>query len=108
MTDLSDRLTAGMSARKRIALVAHDHKKPDLVEWANNHLAALQPHKLYATGTAGRVLREAPNLDVTRLQSGPLEGDFFMASPLISSGYVRRQDDYHVYRTRLVYRNKPT
>lgn len=75
MTDSSKRPSAVMSAQKRIALVAHDNKKDDMIEWAEFNLDALSHHQLYATGTTGRVLADALDLDVTRLQSGPLGGD---------------------------------
>ncbi len=61
--------------KKRIALVAHDHKKKDLIEWARWNLAALTQHLIYATGTTGRMLEEELGLDVTCFQSGPLGGD---------------------------------
>jgi methylglyoxal synthase len=71
----SRRLTATMRPRKHIALVAHDNKKDDLVEWARYNRELLLNHSLYATGTTGRVLIEHLDLPVTRLQSGPLGGD---------------------------------
>jgi methylglyoxal synthase len=61
--------------RKRIALVAHDNKKPDLLEWALYNRGSLIQHDLYATGTTGRLLSEALDTPVTCLQSGPLGGD---------------------------------
>jgi methylglyoxal synthase len=45
-----------MEPRKRIALVAHDHKKHDLVEWAKFNRELLSAHYLYATGTTGAML----------------------------------------------------
>ncbi len=61
--------TVAMPARKRIALVAHDHKKTDLLEWARFNRDLLAQHILYATGTTGRVLEEALGLPIIKLQS---------------------------------------
>lgn len=58
-----------------IALVAHDQKKDALVAWAKTHEAALQAHRLFATGTTGGRLRAETGLAVTPLKSGPLGGD---------------------------------
>lgn len=61
---------------KRIALIAHDEKKLELLEWVQHNQAALRPHRLWATGTTGRVITEhCPELSVIRLKSGPLGGD---------------------------------
>lgn len=62
-------------ARKRIALVAHDNKKQDLLEWARYNRELLVQHELYATGTTGQLLSEALDTSVICLQSGPLGGD---------------------------------
>jgi methylglyoxal synthase len=64
-----------MSKQCRIALVAHDNKKGDLLEWARYNRETLAQHKLYATGTTGRVLEEALEIEIAKLQSGPLGGD---------------------------------
>jgi methylglyoxal synthase len=64
-----------LEPKKRIALVAHDNKKRDLLEWARWNKAILQEHVVYATGTTGKMLEEELELDVIRLQSGPLGGD---------------------------------
>lgn len=64
-----------MPQRKRIALVAHDHKKADLLEWVRFNRDLLAQHTLYATGTTGRMLEESLDLPIIKLQSGPLGGD---------------------------------
>src|SRR5881296_837700 len=60
---------------KKIALVAHDNKKNDLLEWARYNKATLAEHKLFATGTTGKIVEHELYLPVTKLQSGPLGGD---------------------------------
>lgn len=75
MSTHSERPRVKMGTRKRVALVAHDNKKDDLLEWAEHNLDVLRGCALYATGTTGRVLVEKLGLDVTRMQSGPLGGD---------------------------------
>lgn len=70
-----ERIELAMGRQKRIALVAHDNKKDDLVEWAEFNRGLLAEHVLYATGTTGVVLEQELGLDVRRLQSGPLGGD---------------------------------
>ncbi len=67
--------TTPMSPRKRIALVAHDNKKSDLLAWARYNAGTLARHDLYATGTTGGMLVEELGLEVKRLLSGPLGGD---------------------------------
>ena len=68
-------LAITMGKRKKIALVAHDNKKPDLLAWAKFNRDLLARHELFATGTTGSVIVDALNLDVKKLQSGPLGGD---------------------------------
>lgn len=61
--------------QKTIALVAHDHKKPDLVQWALQHKNQLSLHHLVATGTTGGLIAKELALEVHRFKSGPLGGD---------------------------------
>lgn len=60
---------------KRVALVAHDNKKADLLEWAFYNRDMLSRHELIATGTTGKLLEEKLGLPVRKLISGPLGGD---------------------------------
>jgi methylglyoxal synthase len=64
-----------MPLRKRIVLIAHDNRKPDLVEWARFNRGTLARHELYATGTTGALVADELDLDVNRFLSGPLGGD---------------------------------
>ncbi|HEV2831862.1 MAG TPA: methylglyoxal synthase [Hanamia sp.] len=64
-----------ISGAKRIALVAHDNKKKDLIEWAYYNRTVLSQHELIATGTTGKLLEEKLNQPVRKLLSGPLGGD---------------------------------
>lgn len=60
---------------KTIALIAHDHKKDDLLEWAMYNRDSLAKHHLIATGTTGWLLEQELGLPITKMQSGPLGGD---------------------------------
>lgn len=64
-----------MNNMKNIALVAHDDKKHDLLEWARFNKELLTQHELYATGTTGKLLEQELGIETNRLQSGPLGGD---------------------------------
>jgi len=72
---------------KRIALIAHDNKKDDLLAWAEFNLERLSNHILFATGTTGRVLAEELDLKIQRMQSGPLGGDLQIGAK-ISEGEI--------------------
>jgi methylglyoxal synthase len=73
----------------RLALVAHDQKKPALRDWVGKHLAIVGAYDIVCTGTTGGVLLEAfPKLRITRLKSGPLGGDQQIGS-LIVDGNIR-------------------
>ena len=67
--------TTRMEKTKKIALVAHDNKKQDLLEWAKFNRQSLAKHHLYATGTTGKMIESELDVPVTKLKSGPLGGD---------------------------------
>ncbi|MDA1330378.1 MAG: methylglyoxal synthase [Chloroflexi bacterium] len=64
-----------LPAQKRIALVAHDARKQDLLEWVQHNRAVLAGHKLFGTGGTGALVAEESGLKVERFLSGPLGGD---------------------------------
>lgn len=64
----------------RLALIAHDEKKPDLIRFARDHEATLGACELIATGTTGKRLTEATDLAVERMESGPQGGDLMIGA----------------------------
>ena len=64
-----------MNRSKRIALVAHDNKKNELIEWAVYNKAALAHHQLFGTGTTGTLVEQALGQPVRKFLSGPMGGD---------------------------------
>ncbi len=68
-------MTYLLEKHKRIALVAHDNQKNELIEWALKNKSILAKHQLFATGTTGKLLEEALDAKVTKFMSGPLGGD---------------------------------
>jgi len=64
-----------MNERKKIALIAHDHRKSDLIDWCEFNAGSLSRHSLFGTGTTGQMIAEKVGLDVTPFNSGPLGGD---------------------------------
>lgn len=75
-----------MQQRKRIALVAHDSKKRDLLEWALFNKGLLRQHELYATETTGDLLEQELEAPVHKLQSGPLGGDQQIGARIAEGG----------------------
>ena len=61
--------------KKRIALVAHDNKKADMLDWVRFNKGTLCRHELLATGTTGKLIENELGVKITRLKSGPLGGD---------------------------------
>lgn len=102
----------------KIALIAHDRKKENLIQFAIAYKHIFAEHDLYATGTTGSLISEATNLSITRFRSGPLGGDqqigamiadnemdmvFFFRDPLTAQPHepdvtalVRLCDLYHI------------
>ncbi len=74
-----------MQMKKRIALVAHDERKKDLLEWVKGHSDVLSRHELCGTGTTGGIIAEKCGLDVRRLKSGPLGGDQQLGAMIANS-----------------------
>jgi len=76
-----------LKTRKRIAMVAHDNKKEDLIDWAWYNRDVLAMHELLGTGTTGRLLEEKLTQPVVKLMSGPLGGDQQIGS-MIAEGKI--------------------
>jgi methylglyoxal synthase len=74
------------AAGRRIALIAHDNKKPDMLEWARYNLTLLAGHELFATATTGRLLNERLGLPVTCFRSGPFGGDQQIGARIAEGG----------------------
>lgn len=72
---ISTAVNRKLSARKKIALVAHDNKKGELLEWAYYNRGVLSRHELFGTGTTGKMLETVLNQTVHKYLSGPLGGD---------------------------------
>ena len=70
---------------KKIALVAHDNKKKDLLEWAKFNRELLSHHEVYATGTTGKALEQLLGFEIQKLQSGPLGGDQQIGAKIVSN-----------------------
>ena len=74
-----------MKHDKKIALVAHDNKKRDLLEWAKFNRDLLAHHVVYATGTTGVTLERELGLEIHQLQSGPLGGDQQIGAKIVDN-----------------------
>lgn len=86
-----------MNRQLKIALVAHDHRKADMVEWAVYNADMLSKHQLICTGTTGKLITEAFEdlgifINITCMNSGPMGGDAEIAALV-----VRKQIDLAVF-----------
>ena len=70
-----EKITLNLHAQKNIALIAHDGKKQELIEWCASHAEELNRHFLCGTGTTARMITDATGLPVKGYNSGPLGGD---------------------------------
>lgn len=70
-----DYLTMTIGKQKEIALIAHDGKKQEMLEWCEKNKEILQKHKLCGTGTTARMITDRVGIPVKGYNSGPLGGD---------------------------------
>ena len=80
-------ITKQLAANKRIALIAHDHKKEEMIQWSLLNKTMLSHHQLFATGTTGTLVEAALQQPVIKLLSGPLGGDQQIGS-MIATGDI--------------------
>ncbi len=73
-------VTVAMAPHKRIALVAHDNMKQELIDWVKEHRAELAEHALCGTGTTATLVAKSTGLPVKAYRSGPLGGDMQLGS----------------------------
>ena len=72
---MTDKITLTIGVQKNIALIAHDGKKAELIQWCKDNVETLQKHNLCGTGTTARMITDATDLPVKGYNSGPLGGD---------------------------------
>ena len=75
--------TKKMRVKKNIALIAHDHRKMDLIDWCEYNSELLSRHNLFGTGTTGKLISEEVGLKVNRFKSGPLGGDLQIGASIV-------------------------
>ncbi len=81
-----------LKKKKTIALVAHDSRKSDLLQWCEKHKDSLKEHELVATGTTGSLISKSIGLKIHSYLSGPLGGDF-----QIGNGIVEEEIDMLIF-----------
>lgn len=75
-----------MKPSKKIALIAHDGKKDDLIAWIKYNRGTLEDHHLFATKSTGRMVEELTGLNVTCFMSGPIGGDQQIGARIVEGG----------------------
>lgn len=78
-----DYINIPIPKQKRIALIAHDNKKDELLEWVKENIPILRKHFLCGTGTTARIISEKTELPVKAYNSGPLGGDQQIGSRIV-------------------------
>ena len=76
-------ITLTIPKKKNIALIAHDSKKHELIEWCRVHKDILEKHSLCGTGTTARMITDQTGLPVKGYNSGPLGGDQQIGSKIV-------------------------
>jgi methylglyoxal synthase len=72
--------------KRNIALIAHDNKKKDMMEWARFNREPLSRHELFATGATGSILETELGLRIHKFRSGPLGGDLQVGAKIVEKG----------------------
>lgn len=72
-----------MGKKKNIALIAHDHRKMDLIDWCEYNFELLSKHNLFGTGTTGKMISDEVGLKIHRFKSGPLGGDLQIGASIV-------------------------
>ena len=72
--------------QKNIALVAHDNKKAELLQWVKDNIESLKKHNLFATGTTGKIISAETGINITNFKSGPLGGDQQIGAKIVEGG----------------------
>lgn len=78
--------TKEMRVKKNIALIAHDHRKMDLIDWCEYNSELLSKHNLFGTGTTGKMISDEVGLKIHRFKSGPLGGDLQIGASIVEQG----------------------
>jgi len=88
-------------AKKRIALVAHDNMKGEMLGWAKEHEEALKQHVLIATGSTGKLIADNTGLTLERMRSGPIDGETAILFRTSLRQAIRtRKSGHPTYRSR--------